>query len=496
MAEDLQHIRSRSLKSVVSLLAQSSYAAALGFAAFFILTLKSGVYLLGIYNTVLAMLSTFNYATNLGLAAAIMQKEKVTQTDLNTAFYMQFGLSTLAVVVGFLLTPFVFRAYPDLPAHAIYLYYAMLFSFFVLTFRTIPSVLLEKDIEIYKVVTAQAIENTVFYVTVIVMVLMGYEIESLVVAVCLRAFIGAGVILFMRPWLPGFSFSMSSAKSLLAYGIPFQGNSFLALIKDDLLILYLGSAIGLRNLGYVTFGKKYAEFAIRLIMDNVNRVSFPVLSRFQSSPDLLSKTLKKIYFYESALIFPAVIGGIVVFDSLLHVMPGEYFAKWQPALFSFYFFSLSSLLVSLYSPLISFFNAVGRVKTTLALMVFFTALSWGLILLAMNLFGYNGISIAFFIHSFSFILVVHLAQKQLKFSLFEYIKPAIMSSVAMLLLLITIRIMSITFLQSMLFHLILSIILGGGIYFVALYFSAKQFIKDELHKFNRFQPILKFLHLL
>jgi O-antigen/teichoic acid export membrane protein len=74
--KDLDVVKSRSFVSVASLLAQGSYTAVLGFAAFFILTIKSGVYLLGIYNTVLAALASFNYFTNLGLAAALMQKKK------------------------------------------------------------------------------------------------------------------------------------------------------------------------------------------------------------------------------------------------------------------------------------------------------------------------------------------------------------------------------------------------------------------------------------
>ena len=74
---------------------QTTYSAVLGFAAFLILTIKSGVYLLGIYNTVLAMMAFFNYFTNLGLAAAIVQKKDVEEKDLHTAFLLQFALSII-----------------------------------------------------------------------------------------------------------------------------------------------------------------------------------------------------------------------------------------------------------------------------------------------------------------------------------------------------------------------------------------------------------------
>lgn len=129
-AEDVGKIKSRSIISASTLVLQSGYSAILGFAAFFILTLKAGVYLLGIYNTVLAMMAFFNYFTNLGLAAALVQKSKIEEKDLSTAFFIQTGLSVLAVVIGFLATGLVFGFYKDLPEGAVYLYWAMLLSFF------------------------------------------------------------------------------------------------------------------------------------------------------------------------------------------------------------------------------------------------------------------------------------------------------------------------------------------------------------------------------
>src|SRR3989344_5879218 len=304
MDEEISQIKARGVLSAGSLFFQSSFSAVLGFAAFFILTLKSGTYLLGIYNTVLAMMSFFSYFTNLGLAAAIIQKPEIKKEDLSTAFYIQLFLSVAAIIVGFFLTDYLFKFYKDLPANAVYLYWGLLASFFFLSLKTIPSVLLEKKIRIYKVVVVQMIENTVFYLSVIIFYLLGYDIYSLLIAVLARSITGVVLIYFMQPWVPSFTFSWQSAKGLLCYGIPFQGNSFLALIKDDLLIIYLGGVIGFRQLGIVVFAKKYAEFSIRLIMDNLSRVAFPIFSRFQKDKIILKKSVEKILLYQSIILFP------------------------------------------------------------------------------------------------------------------------------------------------------------------------------------------------
>lgn len=475
MDRELKKIKSRSSLSFVSLLANSSYSAFLGFLAFFILTLKSGAYLLGIYNTVLAMLSFFNYFTNLGLAAAIMQRKKIEEIDLSSAFFTQLILATAAVIIGYFLTPNLFKVYKDLPYSARYLYWSVLVSFYFLSLKTIPSVLMEKRLEIYKVVLVQAIENTAFYLSIIILVLLGYGIESIIFAVLLRAILGLIMIYIMNPWMPKPMFSFKSTVSLLKYGIPFQSNSFLALIKDDLLILYLGGAIGLTNLGYVAFGKKYAEFSIRIIMDNVNRVAFPLFAKFQASHDMLKKSLNKVFFYESLFIFPIVFGAIFIFESLLKLVPG-YFQKWSVSLFSFYFFSLSSIFVSLSSPFINFFNAIGKVKLSVFYMIILTTLTWILVPALIKIFGFNGISISFFLISLTFIFVLRTAKQQINFSLSTFIRVPVLATAAMCIYLYLIRLVSI-YVPSPLFNVAFSLIGGALIYYSIIY----KYKKDDLY---------------
>jgi O-antigen/teichoic acid export membrane protein len=479
MDNDIKQIKQRGVLSAGSLLFQSGFSAILGFAAFFILTLKSDLYLLGIYNTVLAMMAFFNYFSSLGLAAAIIQKKEIDEKDLNTAFIIQTTLSLFIIIVGFFLTNYLFVIYKDLPRSAVYLYWALLFSFFFLSLKTIPSVLLEKKIQIYKVVLVSLIENLVFYSIVIIMSLLNFDIFSLVAAVIARSLVGVIAIYIMNPWSPKPIFSRSSAKSLLSYGVPFQGNSFLALIKDDLMIIYLGAVIGFEKLSIVTFAKKYAEFSIRLIMDNINRVAFPIYSQFQNNKVLLKKSVEKILFYEALFIFPVIIGSVFIFDNLLKIMPG-YYVKWQVALISFYFFSLSALFVSLYSPLISLFNAIGKVKLTLIIMAILTGLNWLLIPFMIKLFGYQGISIAFFIISFSFIFVFIKAKLTVDFSLKNAFGAPVVSSLVMILYLLLIKFWINKIVINNLLLTCMAIVGSASIYFFVIYKIKGRIFFDEI----------------
>ncbi len=479
--EELAKIKSRSFFSVFSLLFQSSYSAALGFVAFFILTLKSGVYLLGIYNTVLAMMSFFNYVTNLGLAAALIQKKDADDLDLNTTFFIQFFLTLVVSMAGFFFTSYLFHFYKDLPRQATYLYWSILFSFLLLTFKTMPSILLEKKLEIYKVVTIQAIENTLFYLAVIIFSLLGFDIYSLVIAVILRSLVGTVTIFFFQPWWPKFQFSFSRAKTLLKFGIPFQGNSFLSLLKDDLLILYLGSALGLKNLGYVTFAKKYAEFSLRLIVDNINRVAFPLFSKFQHDTNLLKKSLEKVLFYDTLLIFPAIVGAGFVFEHLLRAVSPSYYLKWYLAIPSFYFFSISSFFVVFITPFINLFNAVGKVKISLTFMVLWTVLTWIFVPIAINILSYSGVGVAFALINATFILVIWRAKKILNFSL----RQSTGSNFSFTLLIVLYLFICRLFFTNLYLFLVFSIIGAATIYLGLTYRAHGQALIDEFKQLRQ-----------
>jgi PST family polysaccharide transporter len=480
MNKEIREVKSKSFISTVSLLGQSGYAAILGFTAQFIFTVKLGVNIFGIYSLVLATMSFFNYITELGLAAAIMQKKDIKDEDLSTAFFLQLTMTSAAVVFGFFITNFVFTHNKTLPPNAVPLYWTILLSFFFLSLKSIPSVLLEKRLEIYKVVFVQAVENTVFYVSIILLVLMGFELKSLIIAVLLRSIIGLCLIYFFNPWIPRRIFSFKSAKSLLSFGLPYQGNSFLALIKDDLLTIYLGFAIGATNLGYVSFGKKYAEFSIRLVMDNINRVAFPLFSRFQNDTELLKKSLRKILFYESFFIFPIIIGALFIFDSLLRVIPiPGYFEKWHLSLFSFYLFSASAFFVSLSSPFINLFNAIGKIKLSLFFMILWTTIIWIMVPLLTKILGFNGVSIAFFIMSLTFIFVYKKAKQFVSFSLLDFIKDNLLASLAMAIFLQIVRFYTLFYLSNPYLHLLLSIIGGTAVYFGVHYILKGNALKDE-----------------
>lgn len=414
--QPIADIKRRSFISTMSLFFQSGYSAFLGLVANLILTILLSPKIFGIYITVLSIIAFMNYFSDIGLAGALIQKKEIDDDDLKTTFTIQQGLTFVLVVIGFYLTPFIQKFY-DLPPDGTMLFQALLIGFFFSSMKTIPSIFLERKIKFEKIVFVQVVENTVFYSAVSLFALLGMGLQSFTIGVYLRAFVGLILIYTIQFWMPKIGISIKSLKRLLSFGIPFQASSFLALFKDDLIILYLGKVIGFEGLGYIGWAKKWADAPIRIIMDNVSKVIFPLLARYQDAKEQLKNLSEKILYYQTSLIAPTIVGMIITMQYFVNAIPN--YQKWQPALPLFYIFALSSLILSVSAPFMNLFNALGKVKLSFSFMVVFTLLTWVLTPIFTKFYGYLGFPLVHIIVSTSFIAVLYVAKRMYHFRIIE-----------------------------------------------------------------------------
>jgi len=113
-------------------------------------------------------------------------------------------------------------------------------------------------------------------------------------------------------------------------------------------------------------------------------------------------------------------------------------------------------------------------------MVYFTVITWILIPLFIQFFGFNGISIAFFVMSLSFIFIIFQAKKYLSFPFLTFIHPNIIAAVTMAGYLLIIRVITLTILDSPLLHVVLSVTGGVCIFFYVTYLVKGKALYQEI----------------
>lgn len=423
---DIALLKKKSLTGIIALTSRTFILQLIAFGATVLLTIFLSPTVFGIYFVVSAIISFLGYFSDIGLAAALIQKkEELMREDLTTTFTIQQILVGLIVLIA-LLTSQQIGIFYRLDMDGVWLFRALVFSFFLSSLKTIPSILLERNLEFHKLVIPQLLETIGFYGIAVTLAWLGFGIQSFTWAVIARGVIGLLSMYIISPWRIGIGFSLPVAKRLLRFGLPFQANSFLALVKDDLMTIFLGKILPLYQVGYIGWAKKYAEIPLRLIMDSVVRVTFPAFSRIQHDRTVLRNALEKTLFGLSVSIFPITVGLLFYVTPLIHIIPK--YGKWEPAIVSFYLFAVASAVSSLSTPLTNALNAVGRIKTTLGLMIMWTVLTWSLTVLLIHYFGFNGFALALFIISATLFIVIQLVKRITAFSFFSNVRGALLAA--------------------------------------------------------------------
>lgn len=425
----VETIAKKSVRGLFALISRTFLVQVLSVFASFILTIYLSPEAFGIFFVVSAIVVFLNYFQDIGLAASLIQKKaEPTEKELKTTFTVQqllvFGVTIPAAVFANQIAAFY-----KLDINGLILFYALLFSFVASSLKTIPTVILERRLMYHKLVIPQIAENVVYNLALIIFAILGYGVVCFTIAITLRSIVGLFLIYYVQPWSIGFAFNKKVLKRLLSYGIPYQANSFLALIKDDLFNLYIAKVLPLAQVGYIGFGQKWAYMPLRLFMDNIIKITFPSFSRLQHDKEALRRGIEKTLFLISGVMFPIVVM-IVLFSPYIITFIPRY-GKWEPALLSLTFFALSTIMSSLSTPLTNLFNAIGKVKVTFYFMIVWTVLTWTIIPFFIVLYGYNGVAIGTLIISLSSVIVFGVARSFVSFSFFRPIIPAFVSAVCM-----------------------------------------------------------------
>lgn len=471
---DIAAVTKRSIRGVFALTSRTFIIQLVGFASNLLLTIFLSPSVFGVYFVVSAAIAFLSYFSDIGLAAALIQKkEQITEDDLKTTFTIQQILVVSVVAIALLSSSFVSSFY-HLQGEEILLFQALAISFFLSSLKTIPSILMERELRFEKLVIPQIVEVLFFNVTAVFLAWKGFGVTAFTVAVLARGLSGLIAIYIINPWRIRLGLSKDVARKLLSFGIPFQANSFLGLIKDDLFVAYLGKALPIAQVGYIGFAQKWAYMPLRLIMDNVIRITFPSFSRLQNEKDVLKKAIEKAIFASCFIIFPALTGLVILSTHFVEFIPR--YEKWEPAIISLFFFAVNAAFSSISTPLTNALNAIGKIKVTLYLMVFWTVATWVLTPIFIAIYGFNGVAIASALISLSIVGVVIITKRYINFSVLSTVTVPIISTAIMG---VVVYFFNLYFVRGLM-TLGAAIIVGVLIYFVTSIIIAKEQIISDI----------------
>ncbi len=458
----LETVKERSVRGVVVLTGRTFLLQIIGLIAQLFLFAYLGKYEFGVFAIVSAIVNFLVYFSDIGLAAALIQKkEKPTDSDLKTTFFVQQLLVLLIIGIVIALTPFFTQKY-SLNRDGQILLYALASSLLFSSLKSIPSVLLERKLEFIKLVFPQILEQVVYNVILVFLAMRGFGLTSFTFAVVARGVVGLITIYILQPWKPGFAFSRKTLTDLFKFGIPYQINTFLATFKDDGMTLILGGILGPVGVGVLAFAQKIARLPLTFFMDTVTRVTFPAFSRMQDARADLARSVTRSIFFICLLVFPSLVGISILAPIFIRVIPR--YNQWIPALVPIVFVSINFIFAAATTQLTNLLNAIGKIKITFYLMVMWTTLTWALVPVLALKFNVVGASIGYSLVGASSVVAIYIAKKYVNFSIIDsMIKPAI-GTIVMGTVLLIVR----GFLPVSMFSVELMVVIGAAIYLTSM----------------------------
>lgn len=469
---DLSILKKRSVHGVLALVSRTFVLNLVSLLAFIVISSQLAANQLGIYTAVIAIQRVISFFTDFGFGAALVQKkEEITRDDIKTAFTLQSVLTLFIFLAVFAIRGQISHFF-RVGASGEVLLMVLVLTIFLSSFKTIPSILLERSVNFQKLIIPQIAESVFFNGILVVLLLKGFGISSFSWAFLVSSLIGIPVYYLISPWPIALGINRQSL-TYLKYGLQFQAKNILATVKDDLLTVILTKILTFTEIGYIGFAQRLSFFVYRYIVDSVTKVTFSTYSRIQESSEVLKKAIEKSLFFISSSMFPLLLGLIATSPYII-----QYYSKWnkwQPALISIVFFSLNALISSISGILINVLDATGRVKTTLKLMMFWTAATWILTPILVFRYGYNSVAFSSFVISLSIGITVFLVKRVVNFEFIKSIYKPFLSSLVMFGAVLLLERLFVTNLLTL-----FGVIIVGGLVYSSLMFAIarNEFIED------------------
>lgn len=388
---DIQIIKSKAIRSIGSLLYRQMAGKFISMAGSIFLARILSPDAFGLFAVLFFLLQFFTIFCDAGIGAALIQKKgRLTPDELTTSFWLLQLLAWCVVGLVFFTAPYVVRFYPTLSSNSVIMIRVLACSLIPSTLKVIPGILLERNLDFTRIARIDIMETLVFQTIALGLAIRGFGAWSLVGAVIGKALTGVVLIYFITRWKPDGSISPVSIKSLIRFGIPFQGNSILTFIKDAVTPVFVGRVAGQVAVGYVNWAKTFA-FMPLMASDVFGRIAFPLFARIQQDKRLLERSVERAIRMLMLIMCPLTVLLLALGPQLTQVI---FTGKWMPGIGAFYFYCTAPLVIGVMMPLYSAILSLGQSAILLRLTAFYLVLEWGLgVPLVLN-YGFTGIAMS------------------------------------------------------------------------------------------------------
>lgn len=342
---------------------------------------------------VLVLFPILDLATDLGLSAAIIQRDDHTPEALSTVFWVNVALSVLMLaLLAFVGAPLLVALHGHVVVGAMLTAYGG--KLILSNVYMIPQALLKKELRYKELAAVRSLANVGEFLGKVVFAALGFGAWCFFLGRLAHTIVTAIGIQICRPWRPRFVLRIRMSAEYLKYGLKASASKILFWCYSGADVHVVSVYFGAEAAGAFGLARRIVMDPVRHISYVVQEVAFPAFSALKHRPAALGEQLASFTRLNLVTVLPVVLFLGVAATDLLDVFWPNY-APAADALRVMCFVGVLRALSFVVPPLL---DGVGRPGLTLVYSAVATFMVPGLMVVFSQLFGerlgYDAVAIA------------------------------------------------------------------------------------------------------
>ena len=313
--------------------------------------------ILGMATVFVGFLSMFS---GLGFESAIIQKQEVTDNELNSAFWLNL-ISSLSVTATLIIcAPYIaeFYSMPELGRVVVFLS----LNVSIMALSMVHQAMLNREMRFKEIALRDITSTAISGVIGIYLAVNGYGAWSLVAQAIIFQLVSATMFWVLYDWHPRLQFSMSQLKEIFNFGIKVLGFKLANFWARNIDNLIIGRLMGSVNLGYYDLAYRIMLFPMQNMSSVIGQVLFPAFSEIKDNKKQLGRIYLEMVKGISLITYPLL---FLVIGTVTEFIPVFLGLKWLPAVKIVQILGFCGIVQSTLSPCGNIILAVGRVDLQL-----------------------------------------------------------------------------------------------------------------------------------
>jgi len=322
-----------------------------------------------------------------GFNTALIQKKDADKVDFSSVFYLSLLVAAILYSIIYFSAPYISRFY--MQPQLVQVLRVLSVTLFIGAFNSIQNAFVARNMLFKRLFISSLGAVIASGIVGIAIAYRGGGVWALVAQQLTNQLMVAIILWFTVKWRPHFICSFKRLGELFSYGSKLLASALIDTLYRDLRTLIIGRIYMPEMLGFYNRGEQFPKIIVSNINGSIQSVMLPTLSAHQDDTKRVKEMMRRAIKTSSYIIFPMMIGMIVVAEPLVKIVLTD---KWLPAVPFLQIFCISYALMPIHTANLQAINAMGRSDIFLRLEVIKKII--GLIILGISLqFGVYAIAL-------------------------------------------------------------------------------------------------------